>query len=139
MNSDNRANLLVATQRRAEDTRERARAALRRLDREGVPVTFVTVAKAAAVSRALLYRDSELRAEIERLRTTDRNLTQRLPATQRSSDASRRQRLEDLHNEVRRLRADNQGLRARLATLLGEQRDATAPPRKRGRQTGPCN
>lgn len=138
MPPDNRTNLLVATQRRAEDTRERARTALRRLDREGIPVTFVTVAKAAAVSRALLYRDPDLRAEIERLRTTDRKLTQRLPAAQRSSEASRRQRLEDLHEEVRRLRADNHELRERIATLLGEQRLPTAQPRKPGRQIGPC-
>jgi len=139
MSSDNRTNLLLAAQRRADDTRERARAALRHLDRGGLPVTFVTVAKAAAVSRALLYRDPDLRAEIERLRTTDRNVIALLPARQRASDASRRQRLEDLHDEVRRLRTDNQELRARLAILLGEQRAATAQPRKRNRQTGPCS
>jgi len=43
--------LAAATLRRCTDTRERAREALRRLDREGTPVTFVAVAKAANVSR----------------------------------------------------------------------------------------
>ncbi len=61
--------LATATRQRAETTRARARQALRRLDRDGHPITFAAVADAAGVSRSLLYRDPPLRAEIEALRT----------------------------------------------------------------------
>ena len=62
MPADNRAALATATQHRADTTRERARAALRQLDHDGVPITVTAVATAAQVSRTLLYRDPSLRA-----------------------------------------------------------------------------
>jgi hypothetical protein len=136
--SDNRAHLLAATRRRADDTRARARTALRQLNHDGVPVTFATVAKAAVVSRALLYRDPELRSEIQRLRASDQTRSTRRPATQRASDASLRQRLDALLDEVRTLRSQNRDLQQRIASLLGEQRAAAARPPAPGRQIGPC-
>ena len=60
--------LLAATQRRTADTRSRARSTIRRMEHEGRLINFVTVAREARISRNLLYRDPELRAEVERLR-----------------------------------------------------------------------
>jgi regulator of replication initiation timing len=52
-----------------------------------------------------------------------------VPAAQRSSDASLRQRLEGLLDENRRLRQENAKLREELALAYGHQREArTAPP-----------
>ena len=62
--------LVAAARQRADDTRRRAVEALRRLDAAGEPVTFISVARAAGVSRSWLYRQGDLRAEIERLRTS---------------------------------------------------------------------
>ncbi len=118
--------LAAATRRRAEQTRERARAALRLLDRDGAPITYVAVAKAARVSRSLLYRDPELRQTINKLRDRPPTTTPRQPAAQRMSQASREELLAGLRDEVKTLRQQNHALRARLATVLGDER-ATPP------------
>lgn len=118
--------LAAATRRRAEQTRTRARAALRRLDRDGAPITYVAVAKAAGVSRALLYRDPELREAINKLRDLQPTSLPRQPAAQLMSPASRDELLAGLRDEVKTLRQENHTLRLRLATVLGEER-ATAP------------
>lgn len=78
---------------RADDSSERARSAPRRLDRDSVPVTVVAVARAAAVSRALLYRDPDLGVEIERLRSPAHSQARTFPrsgarATLHSDSAS---------------------------------------------------
>jgi len=80
MPADNSAYLTAATQRRASAARARARTAIRRLDREGTPITYVAVATAGNVSRALLYRDRELHDEIERLRKATPTRMPRPPA-----------------------------------------------------------
>lgn len=116
--------LTAATRRRAEQTRARARQALRQLDRDGVPITYTAVAQTAGVSRALLYRDPELRESINRLRDRPSTRAARPPAAQRMSQASQDQLLETLREEVKTLREENRSLRARLATVLGEERAA---------------
>ena len=117
--------LAEAARRRAREARKRPKSALRGLDREGLPVTFVAVAAAAGVSRTLLYRDPDLRAEVQRLRTIHSTPTQ-LPAAQRATDASLKQRIETLLDDVRTLRAENRKLRDKIAALFGEQRAATS-------------
>jgi hypothetical protein len=139
MPADNRAHLAAASQRRASDARKRARSALRRLDQDGIPVTFVAVANAAKVSRALLYRDPDLRAEVELLRTTRRSGPPRLPATQRATEASLRQRLQAVLDDVRNLRAENHKLRGQIAVILGEQRTAAVSTPAPRRSIGPCS
>ena len=139
MPADNRAPLADATRHRAETTRQRAQAALRRLDRDGTPVTFAAVAAAADVSRSLLYRDPDLRAEIDRLRTRALLGMTRPPAAERSSDPSLRQRLAAALEDNRTLRDENHQLRDQIAVLLGEQRAATTPTRPRARTIGPCS
>ncbi|MGH9036588.1 MAG: DUF6262 family protein, partial [Acidimicrobiia bacterium] len=57
------AHLATAAQRRSDETRRRARAALQRLDQAGRTITFATVAAAAQVSRSWLYRDDDIRRE----------------------------------------------------------------------------
>jgi transposase len=74
MRADNSRHVIAAARRRAEQTRERAIAALRRMDATGQRITFDTVSRAAGVSRSWLYAQQDLRAEIHRLR-------QRHPAT----------------------------------------------------------
>src|SRR5207253_7416578 len=83
---ERRTHLGAAAQRRSHDTRQRARAALRRLDETGDTITFAAVAAAASVSRSWLYRDVDIRYEIERLRHATG--TRPVPAGQRATDAS---------------------------------------------------
>jgi hypothetical protein len=137
MPADNRAALAAATQHRSQSTRERARAALRRLDADGTPITVMAVATAAGVSRSLLYRDPNLRAEIDRIRARDPLGATRRPAAEQASDASLQQRLAAALADNQSLRDQNRQLTQQIAVLLVEQR-ASHPPRPMARPIGPC-
>jgi hypothetical protein len=139
MPADNRAALATATSHRAHATRQRARAALQRLDRDGTTVTFAAVAAAADVSRSLLYRDPDLRAEIDRIRGSDTLGTVRPPAAERTTEQSLQQRLATALDDNHTLRAENHQLHEQIAVLLGQQRAATQPTRTRPRTIGPCS
>ena len=56
----------AATRRRGDHPRPQPQ----RQDRAGEPISYRAVAQAAGVSRAWLYRQPDLRIEIDRLRTT---------------------------------------------------------------------
>ena len=149
MQADNSRHVIAAARRRAEQTRQRAIAALRRMDATGQRITFDAVAREAGVSRSWLYAQDDLRAQIERLR-------QRHPAAppapvppqhQRASDSSLLRRLEAGHQPHPLLEADNQQLRDALARTLGERRAADVLGQTSGRDTpkknsskiiGPC-
>ena len=124
MRADNSRHVIAAARRRAEQTRQRAVTALRRMDATGQRITFNAVSRATGVSRSWLYTQLDLRAEIQRLR-------QRHPATpppqvppqrQRASDPSLLRRLEGATARIRQLETDNQQLRDAPARALGERR-----------------
>jgi hypothetical protein len=99
MRADNTAHLATAARRRHELARAKTIRALRELDQAGSPVTFPIVARHAGVSRSWLYTQPDITTEIQRLRTLARRApATRLPAQQRSSDASLRQRLQSPSN-----------------------------------------
>jgi len=136
MRADNSRHVIAAAHRRAEQTRQRAVTALRRMDATGQRITFDAVSRAAGVSRSWLYAQQDLRAEIQRLR-------QRHPATppaqappqrQRASDTSLLRRLEAATARIRRLETDNQ-LRDALARALGERRAIEVLGQVNGRDT----
>jgi len=121
------AALVAAAARRHDDARRRAVAALRRLDTAGDPVNMSTVARAAGVSRAWLYRQADLRALIDTLRQP-RPQTSRVstPRTERATDDSLRHQLEALRAAHVELEAENRRLREALARKLGQQRTGVA-------------
>ncbi|HUK73352.1 MAG TPA: DUF6262 family protein [Streptosporangiaceae bacterium] len=123
MRADNTRHIIAAARQRHELTRAKAIQALRTLDAAGTPVTFETVARAAAVSRSWLYAQPDIRAEINRLRATYRHASATsIPARQRASDASLRRRLEAVTQRNRDLAEENRQLREQLARALGEAR-----------------
>jgi len=103
---------------------ERAERALRDLAGESAAITFQSVARRAEVSRQWLYTQPALRAQIDRLRDQPRAITDGIPADQRATDASLRQRLEALRAENQRLREENTSLKTELAIAYGQQRCA---------------
>lgn len=128
MRPDNTAPIIAAARQRHELTRSKAIQTLRELDHAGTPVTFEAVARTAGVSRSWLYAHPDIRAEIERLRdATRRAPSPPIPAGQRASDASLLARLETTLERNRKLTADNQHLRRRLAQALGQRRTPTTP------------
>ena len=125
MPAENSRHLTATARRRHELARSKAIRTLRELERAGAPVTFEAVARHAGVSRAFLYAQPDLRADIERLRdATRRAPAPSIPASQRASEASLLARLQAANERVRTLTAENDKLRRRLAHALGDQRAA---------------
>jgi transposase-like protein len=147
--ADNSHHVIAAARRRAEQTRQRAIAALRRMDATGQRITFDAVAREAGISRSWLYAQDDLRAEIERLRQRHPAAPPALipPRRQRASDPSLLRRLEAATARIRHLETDNQQLRDALARALGERRTAEVlgnttrrdtPKRNSPKLIGPC-
>jgi hypothetical protein len=130
MRADNSNNVIAAARQRAAATRKRAVAALRRMDKAGLPITFDAVAKQAKVSRSWLYAQADLRAEVERLRARHNptSPSRPVPDRQRASHASLLRRLESATERIRHLDAENRQLREALAVALGERRAGTTTP-----------
>ena len=122
--ADNTHHLRRAAAARHDATVDRARAAIDELDRAGHPLTFTAVARAAHVSRSWLYNQPDLRVIIARLCSdaTPTSDAPAVPAAQRATPESLRQRLDATRDEITRLRADNTNLRDQLARTLGQQR-----------------
>jgi hypothetical protein len=128
MPADNTAQLIDSARRRHELTRAKAIRALRELDRAGIPVTFEQVARTAEVSRSWLYSQPDIRDQIRQLRDTARRApSSRVPASQRASDPSLRQRLQAACERNRQLTEDNRRLRRQLAEALGQLRTLGKP------------
>lgn len=112
----------AATLRRAEDT-------LRTLTRRGVPITFRGFAEAAGVSRSWLYRQPQLRKEIDRLRHQRSSPDPPVSPAERATPDSLRQQIHAYREEIARLRAQNQALYEQLARRLGTARAAAVTDR----------
>jgi hypothetical protein len=126
MRADNTHHLTEAARRRAQTTRRRAVAALRRMDTSGLPITIDALAREAGVSRSWIYSQPDLRAEAGRLRDRPRPAPSGAAVSdrQRSSDASLLRRVEVATQRIRELETDNKTLRDALAEALGERRAA---------------
>ena len=115
--------LAAAAARRTLEPEQRVGSALRAFDREGVTVTFASVAERARVSRAFLYQSPELRSQVEELRSAQAAAPARLPVRQRASDASLRARLRAALDEGQRQREEIARLRDELALAHGRVRE----------------
>jgi hypothetical protein len=148
MPADNAHHLVLAARRRAEQARQRAITALRRMDAIGEAVNFDSLARKAGVSRSWLYTQADLRAEIEQLRQRRPEASAAaVPSRQRASDASLLRRLQAATDRIRRIEDDNRHLRHALAEALGERRTANiigqtnrrdTPNKKDAKIIGPC-
>ncbi|MDT7720955.1 MAG: hypothetical protein QOE94_1966 [Mycobacterium sp.] len=122
MRPDNTHHLLAAAQRRRDSTLERAQRTLRELSETGQRYTVTDIAARAGVSRAWLYTQIGLRDQIRQLADQRPRRPPVVEETQRSSDASLRQRLTLAHTRVRELDDENRNLRDQIAHLHGQLR-----------------
>ena len=113
-----------AAQARHDTTLAKATAALHTLARSGDPITFARLARTAGISRSWLYRQPELRRQIEQLRQSAHSSRSRTQAAQRASNDSNRQKLALYRAELTRLQDENRSLREQLARKLGAERAA---------------
>ena len=132
----NTTGLAEAADRRSQRAVERARRAIRRLDKAGEPVSFQSVAREASVSRQFLYSHDQLRGEIERLRAAHLEAVEAIPPAQRASGASLKARSQMLLDENRRLREEVAGLREELPGAWGEVRALGRERRRAGSGKG---
>jgi len=118
--------MLAARAKDSHDKRRRALAAIQALEAAGTPVTATAVATAAEVSTWLVYADG-VREHLHdaRRRQAGREpspLTTALPGrAEPASQASLRADLAVARDEIRRLRAERDKLRARLRLHLGAE------------------
>lgn len=123
MPADNSRHLIAAARRRSQATHRRAVAALRRMDNQGLPITYQALAQQADVSRSWLYSQPALRTEIDRLRHRQRPAEARpVPDRQRPTDNSLRTRLDLAAHRISNLESENQKLRLALAQALADRR-----------------
>jgi hypothetical protein len=123
---DNTHHLREAERQRHARLLGQAREALRRLDNAGKPVTVAAVVRESGVSRAFLYRQAGLVAEIQSLRDRQTATGQHIPAHQRAGHASQHARIRQLVTANTELRAENARLREQNAQLLGRLREQAA-------------
>jgi hypothetical protein len=129
MPTDNSRHLHAAQQHHHDELVHRVERTLRRIERAGTPATFPSVAIAAGVSRAFIYKTPALRAGVERLRQTNQpSASHPVPARQRRSDASKDAVIVRLQHDNRDLREHNQQLAEQNAALLGRLRAARQSP-----------
>jgi hypothetical protein len=109
--TDQAAAMVAAARRRHEETFRKAIEAIRRLDAAGEPITFAAIAADAGISRAWLYREPGVRAEIDGLRRPSRQSGRReRPAAERATADSLHAQLDALRSLEAELLAENKRL-----------------------------
>lgn len=120
------ARLTAKAQARAAETLAKARRSIMGLSNRGMPVTFRTVAADAGVSESYLRKHPDLASQVRALAGQTRQATVRAAPARQPSIASMEtkmlvmsDRLDELEDEAKRLKADNEALRGEL---LAERR-----------------
>lgn len=113
------ARLRGAAQARHQAAVRRAEEGLRRLVKNGEPITFRSVARTGNVSLDFLYRDDELRTRISRLRDQQKP-SARKNNTADNNDAPTNSVVAALTAKLRQAREENGELRRQLSAAHGE-------------------
>jgi len=118
------ARTMVLRAARAKDSeckRQQAQAAIKTLEAAGSPVTFTAVAKAAGVSRWLVYADG-VREQVDAARRRQgEGGTRPRSEEQRATQAGLQTDLMVAREEIRRLRVERESLTQRLRLQLGAE------------------
>lgn len=105
-------------QNKRRQTFERVENGIQQLVREGRPINFATVSEVSGVSRAWLNKEPEIQKRIQFLRN-QQTPKKGVPPSQKASDASNAAKVRTLLQEVKKLRAENHGLRLHIEEILG--------------------
>ena len=109
---------------KSEKARQRTREALHVLQRQGKPINFATISKAAKVSKTFLYdpRHADLAEEIRQLRNQPLQQASTVQSSKRKSETAKdaqlarlKERVQKLEQQVRALQLENEILYGKLA------------------------
>ncbi|BAY14177.1 DUF6262 family protein [Calothrix sp. NIES-2098] len=110
--------LRQSAEQRSQETLKRTDEAINRLVKAGEKITFQSVAKAAGVSVAYLYKYDEIKQRIDQLRKQQFPI-KGLPQTQKVSEDSQKAVAKTLKERIKKLEAENRGLRDHIEVVQG--------------------
>ncbi len=110
--------LAIAAQRKRQEALDKVEQGIQKLVKERKVINFNTVAQASGVSKAWLYKESEIKTRIEHLRANN-SKTKEIPLKQKSSDASKDAIIKTLKERIKKLEAENRGLRDQHEAIYG--------------------
>jgi Family of unknown function (DUF6262) len=122
----NTSGIVAHAHRRREEKRKRVDETIAQLLRAQQTITFHSVAKAAGVSKAYLYGQSNLRERIEALRqqATEQAVRERAaPPVPGKTDGSRDLVILAKDRRIKELEAENRQLQQQLKVALGKAYD----------------
>jgi len=122
----NTSGMIAHAHLRKEEKRKRVDEVVTRLLREQQTINFHTVAKAAGVSKAYLYSQSDLRERIETLRQQEMEQAVRERAVHPpagKTNASKDLVILAKDRRIKELEAENRKLQQQLRTALGKAYD----------------
>ena len=118
----NTTGLIAHTHQRKEEKRKRVNEAITRLLQEQQVVNFNSVARAADVSKAYLYSQSEFRDRIEALRQQEleQRVRERVARPVGKTDASKDVIIFAKDRRIKELEEENRRLKKQLQVALGK-------------------
>lgn len=111
-------------EQRTSDAREKVRSAISIMIASEQEITFSGVAKQSGVARSFLYKDPEMRDEIEKCRIETREISIRKAEQRKKTSKSRDTVIETKDKRIKKLEEEIQQLKLELQTLRGRVYDS---------------
>jgi uncharacterized small protein (DUF1192 family) len=108
-----------SAQKKSQEAFEKVEKGIQQLVKDKQTINFNTVARAAGVSKAWLYKQREVKSRIEHLRDQCAQKG-KIPKTVSASDKSKDSMLEKLKGRIKDLEADNRDLRRQNEVAYGQ-------------------
>lgn len=122
----NTTGLTSSAASKKEATLKKTQTAISELLKANDIINFNTVAEKAGVSKAWLYRETDIADRIKRLRDQQANKEPKAyKETQRASDASKSALVTTLKARVKELESENRELKKQLEVVYGKLHDAS--------------
>ncbi|WP_249870732.1 DUF6262 family protein [Oceanobacillus saliphilus] len=116
----NTAGVKEYAQKKRQVSYDKAKQALKELTSNNKPINFNKVAKLAGVSKTYLYKNQEIRSEIEACRERQNQVTNIKSLKNHMSDQSKDAKMEVLYDRIKELEKDNKELKEELKKLYGQ-------------------
>ena len=108
-----------SAEKKRQKSFEKFELGIQKLLRNKDRINFKSVAEASGLSRAWLYKESEVKARIEQLRKQTEK-TKKVPLQQKASDSSKDALIKTLKVRLKKVEAENQGLKRQLEVVYGQ-------------------